>query len=127
VVFLFYPRFLAISYDEEFAVSRGVPVKILYYLLVVMIAMVVVFLIRVVGLLLVIALLTIPTYMAEAWCRSLKSMMFVSSLLCAFFTIAGLMMSYAFNLTSGASIICVAGIFFFASLFLKPFFPARTG
>ena len=127
LVFLFYPRFLAISYDEQFAVSRGVPVRALYYLLVVMIALVVVFLIRVVGLLLVIALLTIPTYMAEGWCRSLKSMMFVSSLLCGFFTIAGLMLSYVFNLTSGASIICVAGIFFFASLLLNPLLPAGTG
>jgi zinc transport system permease protein len=61
---------------------------------------------------LVIALLTIPPFMVEKYAKSLFQMMVGSSLLGALFTIIGLWLSYAFNLTSGASIILVAGITF---------------
>ncbi len=114
-----YNLFLAMSFDEEFAASRGVAVRKFYVLLVVLIALAVVLLIRVVGLILVIALVTIPPYVAEGHCRSLKGMMVLACILSAFFTLAGLWLSYALDLTSGASIILVAAAAFFASLALK--------
>ena len=72
--------------------------------------------IRVVGLILVIALLTIPPYIAERYTVSLGKMMVLSSLLGILFTLAGLYLSYHFNLASGATIIMVAGIAFFLSM-----------
>ncbi|MEA3438520.1 MAG: metal ABC transporter permease, partial [Thermodesulfobacteriota bacterium] len=75
IVVFFYNDFLAMSYDEEFAQLRGVPVKGLYFLLIGMIALSIVMIIRVVGLILVIALLTIPPYIAEKYARSLRMMM----------------------------------------------------
>ena len=115
----FYNDFLALSYDEDFAQVRGVRVKFLYFLLLAMVALSVVMIIRIVGLILVIALLTIPPYIAEKYSGSLKTMMFLSFLLSCFFTMTGLWVSYVFNLTSGATIIMVAGVCFFISLFLE--------
>ena len=103
-----YHDFLAMSYDSEFASLRGVPVTLLHYLLLAMIAVTVVMIIRVVGLILVIALLTIPPFIAEKYTRSLKAMMVLSSALSALFTLLGLWLSYLLNLTSGATIILVA-------------------
>ncbi len=120
----FYNDFLALSYDEDFAQIRGVRVRLLYFLLLAMVALAVVMIIRIVGLILVIALLTIPPYIAEKYCDSLKKMMFLSFILSCFFTMCGLWLSYAFNLTSGATIIMVAGVCFFFSLLLE-FFRSR--
>ena len=104
----YYNDFLAMSYDDEFARLRRVPVTFLYCLLLVMIALTVVMIIRVVGLILVIALLTIPPFIAEKFTGSLRAMMVVASLLSCFFTVSGLWLSYILNLTSGATIILVA-------------------
>ena len=115
-VIYFYHDYLALSYDEEFAQIRGVKVKTLYILMIVLLALGIVMVIQVVGLILVIALLTIPPYIAEKFSKSLFQMMILSSMLGAFFTVSGLWFSYEFNLTSGASIILVAGIGFLLSL-----------
>jgi zinc transport system permease protein len=116
VVGTLYNSFLAMSFDEEFAMAMGVRVGMLYYVLLGMIALSVIMLIRIVGLVLVIALLTIPPFIAEKFCRSLKTMMITSVLLNFFFALAGLWFSYRFNLTSGATIIMIAAAFFFASV-----------
>jgi zinc transport system permease protein len=116
VVTYFYNDYLALSYDEEFAQIRGVRVNTLYVLMIVMLALGVVMIIQVVGLILVIALMTIPPYIAEKYSKSLVSMMVLSSVLSALFTVIGLWLSYVFNLTSGASIIIVAGVGFMISL-----------
>lgn len=115
LVVLFYKDFLAISFDEEFARAMGVPVKLLYSLLLAMIALFVVMVVRVVGLILVIALLSIPPYISEKYSHSMKSMMFASCLLSIVFVLFGLGVSYFFNLTSGACIIMTAATCFFIS------------
>ena len=126
VVLLFYKEFVALSYDEQFAFVVGVPVKTLYLLLLGMTALSIVMIIRVVGLILVIALLTIPPFIAEKYTRSLGQMMVLASLLSICFTLSGLWLSYAFDLTSGATIILVAGVGFFFSLVLDFLKAKRT-
>jgi len=117
IVVYYYHDFLAMSYDDEFARLRRVPVTFLYWLLLGMIAVTVVMIIRVVGLILVIALLTIPPFIAEKFTGSLRTMMVASSILSGLFTLIGLWLSYLLNLTSGATIILVAaGGFLIASL-----------
>ena len=116
VVTWYYNDFLAMSYDDEFARLRQVPVTFLYCLLLGMIALTVVMIIRVVGLILVIALLTIPPFIAEKFTCSLRGMMVVASLLSCLFTVSGLWLSYLLNLTSGATIILVAASGFFAAI-----------
>ncbi|HWR92098.1 MAG TPA: metal ABC transporter permease [Desulfobacterales bacterium] len=115
VVAWYYNDLLAMSYDDEFARLRNVPVTFLYCLLLGMIAVTVVMIIRVVGLILVIALLTIPPFIAEKFTGSLRSMMVASSALSCLFTLTGLWLSYLLNLTSGATIILVAAAGFILS------------
>ena len=114
-IVIFYKEFLAISYDEEFSFVAGIPVRLLYFTLLGMTALCVVMVIKVVGLILVIALLSIPPYIAEKYTRSLGEMMALSSLLGIFFSVAGLWVSYNCNITSGATIVMVAGVAFFIS------------
>jgi zinc transport system permease protein len=114
-----YKELVALSYDEEFAQISGVPVRMLYYLVLVLIAFCVVVLIRVVGLILVIALFTIPASIAELFTRRLSRIMIVASLLGMVFTMSGLFLSFYFNLTSGATIILVAGLCYFLAFLIK--------
>jgi zinc transport system permease protein len=116
LVAYYYQDLLAMSYDEEFARIRGVSVKKLYFGLIGMLAVTIVLVIQVVGLILVIALLTIPPFIVEKYANSLVQMMVASSILGVVFTVTGLWISYRFNLTSGASIIMVSGIVFLISL-----------
>lgn len=121
VVVLFYRQFEALSFDAEFARLRGVKTTLLYYILVVMMALSVVMTIRVVGLILVIALLTIPPYIAGVLSSRLGMMMINATLISIGFCLAGLWLSFQANLTSGASIILIASLCFFAFLIFRKF------
>jgi zinc transport system permease protein len=125
IVLVFYKEFLAVSYDEEFSFVVGIPVRTLYFVLLGMIALSVVMIIKIVGIILVIALISIPPYIAEKYMTSLGRMMVLSSILGIFFTLTGLWLSYSYDLTSGATIILVAGVVFFISL-ASDFFRHRS-
>ncbi len=110
LVTIFYRQILAVSYDSEYANLRGINVKFFYTLILVLSALTIVIAIKVVGLILVIALLTIPIYIAEKLSNSLAGMMIISGLLSSCFTILGLILSYIYDITSGASIIIVSAL-----------------
>lgn len=118
MVTLFYRQFEALSFDSEFARLRGVKTTLLYYTLICMTALSVVMTIRAVGLILVIALLTIPPYIAQNFSKRLGVMMANATLISAVFCISGLWLSFEANLTSGASIILIASICFFITAFI---------
>jgi zinc transport system permease protein len=120
LVVLFYKELLAISFDETFATVENVPVDVIYIVLLCMIALTVVMMMRVVGLIMVIAMLTMPPAIASRLVKDMKQMMVVSVILGMLFTIVGLWLSYVWNLTSGASIILVSGTAYLLSLCLKP-------
>lgn len=119
LVTLFYKELLALSFDETFATVQNVPVDTIYLLLLSMIALTVVMLMRVVGLILVIAMLTMPAAIAGHFVRDLKRMMALAVGLGLVFTTLGLWFSYAWNLTSGAAIILVSGSGYLLSMVLK--------
>jgi zinc transport system permease protein len=119
-VALFYKELLAISFDETFATVENVPVDAIYIILVCAIALTVVMMMRVVGLIMVIALLTMPAAISGHFVKNLKKMMALACLLGMLFTIAGLWLSYFLNLSSGATIILVSGVAYALSLALKP-------
>jgi len=121
VVFSLYKQFLALTFDEEFAIVVGVPTERLYIVLLCLIALTVVILIKVVGVILVIALLTIPSATAAQYTLNLKEMMFLSVILGIVFTTCGLWLSYVLNLASGATIVLVSGTAFLLSLILRKY------
>jgi len=110
IITIFYREILAVSYDSQYASLRGINVKFFYTLILVLSALTIVIAIKVVGLILVIALLTIPIYIAEKLSNSLGVMMFISGILSSTFTLIGLFFSYQYDLTSGASIILVSAV-----------------
>lgn len=117
VVVGFYDALLAVTFDEEFARVRGLPVTFLYLLLLCLVAVTVVLLIRVVGLILVIALLTLPAATAGQYVHTLGRMMAVASGLGLLVSGGGLAVSYHYDLSTGAVIILVAALTYLASLF----------
>jgi zinc transport system permease protein len=116
LVGLFFPHFLATSFDEEFARLRGVPVGLFYLLFLCLVALTVVLLVRVVGMILVIALLSMPAASAGHHVRTLQGMMLFASLFGLVASSSGLALSYSLDLPSGAVIILVAGGLFLLSL-----------
>ncbi|MGP3668130.1 MAG: metal ABC transporter permease [Candidatus Bathyarchaeota archaeon] len=116
---LFYREFLAISFDEEFSRVVGVPVRSLYLLLLCLVALSVVVLIRVAGIILVIALLTIPAAISGQLVYNIKKLVLLSIFTGMCLTITGLWLSYMLNLPSGATIVLVLGAAFTFSLLFK--------
>jgi zinc transport system permease protein len=117
VVFCLHKRFLAICFDEEQAKLQGIAVNRLYILLLVLIAVSIVLLIQVVGVLLVMAMLTIPAAIANLFTSRLSSIMMIAVGLSAFFCMAGIGAAYHLDWPGGATIALLAGIVYVASLF----------
>lgn len=111
-----YNGFVAMAFDREFAAVRGAPVTFLHYLLTAMAAVTVVLLIRVAGLILIIALLSVAPSLAMRRAPSLGRAMLYACGLNVVFCLAGLALAYGCNLTSGAAIIAVAATTYFLSL-----------
>ncbi len=113
LAWFYYDELLACSFDPEYARTTGAPVAALHFLLLALTAVSVVMVIQVVGLILVIALLTIPPYLAERRSSSLSGMMLRATAWSLAFCLAGLAAAYTLNVSSGASIIAVAAMTFF--------------
>jgi zinc transport system permease protein len=119
VVISLFKELRSLSFDEEFAKVSGVPTGWLYFILLILIALSVVVLIQTVGIILLIALLTIPTAIARRFTHSLYKMMLLSVLFSAVFVISGLWLSYVLDLASGATIILVSAALFLLSIGLS--------
>ena len=104
-VYLLYKEFMAISFDEEFAQVSGLPVEKLSLYMLCLIALTIIVMIRVVGLILVIALLTIPASLSREFTDKLDRMMMLAVIFGTVFTFIGLFLSYYLSVPSGATII----------------------
>ncbi|ADO76350.1 metal ABC transporter permease [Halanaerobium praevalens] len=109
----------AYLFDEEFLRVLGVNSVLLENFLFIMIALAIVILIRVVGIVLVIALLTAPPAAARLYTDNLKKIMALAILFGFIFSFSGLTFSYYFDLPSGAVIIITAALFYFISVLIK--------
>jgi zinc transport system permease protein len=113
----FYHQMIAITFDERFASLRGLPTKAFYLLLMILVACSAVILVQVVGLILVIALLSIPAAVASIFAHSLRSLMLYSALLGTLLTLSGLVISYEANTPTGATIILISAVVYLSSRF----------
>ena len=108
IVILFYHHWKAYLFDEQFASILGVKTSFLEYLLLILVALTVVVLIRVVGIILVLALLTAPAATAGLLSQKLHQRMLYAILLGSIFCITGLYLSYQWNIASGAVIVILS-------------------
>jgi len=119
LVGIFYRQFLAVCFDEEFARLRGIRVTAFYLLLLCLVALTIVLLIQVVGLILVIALLSLPAAAASLWTRSLVAMMAVATGIGLVATTGGLALSYEPDLPAGSVIVLVTVLLYAAAMALR--------
>lgn len=112
LVWLFYPQILSSSFDESFARVRGVKTDFVFLILLIIIAISVVLLQTFVGLVMVIAMLTLPSGTSAYVSKSLSAMMFFASILSLVFSLSGLALSWTLDLPSGAVTVVFAGFVF---------------
>lgn len=118
-VFVFRREFLAVSFDEEFSRVVGLHSTLINMLLLALIALSVVVLMKVVGIILLIALLAIPAAICKQYTYDLGKLMASSTVTGAVLTSLGLILSFTFNLSSGATIVLVMGAALFIVYFIK--------
>ncbi|MDX9881130.1 MAG: metal ABC transporter permease [Prolixibacteraceae bacterium] len=110
-IFFFRP-ILYVSFDEDFARTSGIPVNLMNYLMMALVALTIVLNIRVVGIILVLSLLTIPQATANLFTKSFKILIFVSTGIAFLGAFTGLLVSYFADIPSGAAIIFTLVIIF---------------
>lgn len=119
---VFFQKILYIAFDEEFARAAGLPVALFNYLTITLIALTVVLNIRVVGIILILSLLTIPQATANLFTKNFKNLLVLSSIIAFVGTLAGLFISYFMDIPSGATIIFTLVVIFVLTRIYKHFF-----
>ena len=124
-----YTRIMLASFNPQLAAVRGVAVKSLDYLFVVLVTLVTVAAVKVIGAILVGALLVIPAAAARLVSQSLKGFFWASVLIATFSTLIGILLPIVFDLPvpSGAAIILVAGSFFALAALARGVIPRLQG
>jgi len=103
-----FKELVAIAYDEEFMKARGVPVTMLYTMLILLVSLSVVVLLQSIGVLMVIALLSVPVITARRFTYSILGIMSLAMLFTFIANIAGIFIALTFDLPSGAVIVLTA-------------------
>jgi zinc transport system permease protein len=119
-LFLFFKELLAISFDDEVARVGGVPVDFLYYGLLTAMAVTVVASIKVVGIILVEALLVIPAATGFQMSKNYRWMLFFSIASGILALLSGLVLSYWLDIASGATIVLCAALLFMLAFLFSP-------
>ena len=102
-----YRPILYVAFDREYARSQNFPTRIVSYLMATLVAITIVISIRVVGIVLLISLLTIPAVIGNLISKSFNRILIYGSVIAALSAFAGLYISYKTNIPSGASTIFV--------------------
>jgi zinc transport system permease protein len=119
VTIFLYKDLHILTFDEEFARISGIKVDFLYMVLMVLIALTTVVLIKVVGVVLVIAMLTIPAAISNLFTHNLKNMMFFAIIIGCIITFYGSLISLNYDLPPGATIVISLASLFIIALLIK--------
>jgi len=117
---LFFKELLFFSFDEETATASGVPVKFVYYGLLVTIALTIVVSIKLVGIILVSALIVIPGATGLQLSRNYRSVLVYSMATGILSVLIGLQLSFSFNVASGATVVLVMFALFVIAVAVSP-------
>ena len=126
LVLVFFNYWKAYLFDDNFAEIRGISVALMDYLIFILIAISVVSMLRVVGIILVMALLTAPSATASLLTPSLGKRMAVAGILSIVYSISGLWLSYIFDISSGAAIVIISVLAYFVVWAGKSIFSRLT-
>ena len=115
-IIILYNRFLAMSYDIDFLKVRGINGSLLYTYFLILTSLTVVMSVRAIGIILILALFTIPPLIAEKFTRKFYQMMILSTLISAVFIISGILISYFYDLSPTPVIVILAAAGLFLSM-----------
>lgn len=117
--YFFYRPILYVSFDEQFARTRGIPVMLLNYILIILVALTIVLSIRIAGIILVLSILTIPQNIANLFTNRFGFIMIASVVIGFLGSFMGLLISYYMDIPSGACIIFTLVILYLAARVVK--------
>jgi ABC-type Mn2+/Zn2+ transport system permease subunit len=120
IVFLLYKELLVISFDPILAAILRLPLTVLQYLLLVLIALTIVVSLQTVGVALMVAMLVTPAATGYLLTRRLWHMMVVGAVVGAVSSVAGLYLSFYANVASGAAVVLIATAFFVLAFLFAP-------
>ena len=119
IVWLFYHDLFAITFDEEYAQVSGIKVRLVNRILILLTSLIVVLGIKIVGTMLVSSLIILPAISALQVVKSFRSTILLAGTFAVISVIAGIFISYIFNLPSGATIVMVNFVFFVISFIYR--------
>lgn len=129
VVLLFvmlYNHLILYLFDEEYATARGVKVRLLEWMVYIMIPIGIIVLVKVVGIILTIALMTIPVSIAKIFFKSIGKVVVFSMLFSFLFCMAGLAVAYYANIPSGVCIVILGTLTYFLLTLTRKGFQRRS-
>ena len=119
VILVFYQEFLAVTFDEESAKASGIKTKRINSLLVLMTALTVVLAMKIVGIMLISALLIIPSVTALQLAKGFKLTMVLASIAGVLSVVLGIFISFQADMPTGATIVILNFLFFIAAFIYK--------
>ena len=119
MVWRFYPQLEATSFDDEFSQVKGISTNVVFLVLLSITAIAIVLLQTFVGIVMVIAMLTLPAGTASFSAKNMLSMMFIASFYSSIFSFGGLATGWAFDLPVGAMVVVFAGAVFLSFSIIK--------
>ncbi|WP_416149348.1 metal ABC transporter permease [Salipaludibacillus sp. HK11] len=115
----FYKELLSISFDQEFATTSGISVKKMNFLFSVLIALVISMSMKVIGILLVGAMVTLPVAASMQFAKSFRQVVFIGILFGETSIIGGMMFSYFFNIATGGTVVVTGVVLLILALIIK--------
>ncbi|MCP9611585.1 metal ABC transporter permease [Coprobacter tertius] len=109
---IFYRPVMYVAFDRDFAFTRHIPVRLIEYSMMLMVSVCVVLTIRLVGIMLLMSLLTMPQIIADQFCSRYKNILYLSGILAIISGLSGLFISYYINVPAGACIVFVLVILY---------------
>lgn len=121
LVFFLYKELFLLSFDEEHAKASGIPAKTIHFCFIVMVALVIAASMRIVGILLVSSLMTLPVAASIRIARGFKQTIFYAILFGEISVLGGLFTAYYLNLAPGGSIVVIAVVILVLAILSKKF------
>ena len=123
---LLYKELFLLSFDEEYARATGIAAKTLHFIFIVMVALVIAASMRIVGILLVSSLMTLPVAASIRFARGFKQTIFYSILFGEVSVLGGLFLSYYLDLAPGGTIVMIAVLILVLAIWLKKIAATRS-
>lgn len=116
---LFYKLILSCAFDRDFARTSRMPVRFINYSMTVLVSLCIVLTIRLIGVMLLMSLLTLPQMIAEIYCNRFKTMMILSVVVSIMCSIGGLLFAYIINVPASATIVILLVVVYAVARLLK--------